>query len=119
MDTLCNTFVLECAREVGKAAKIAETRKKNKCKDLESNYNFIPIAVETFGSWGPESLKFIKEIGKKIQESTGEKLSTAYLIQSVSILIQRGNAASVMGTVGPARKLDEIYDLITPLKPQN
>ena len=52
-------------------------------------------------------------------ESTGEKRSTAYLIQSLSMTIQRGNAASVMGTVGPTKKLDEIYDLITPLKPQD
>ena len=75
----------------------------------------MPIAVETLGSWGSESLKFMKEIGKRIQENTGEKRATAYLIQSISMSIQRGNAASILGTVGPTRKLDEIYDLITPL----
>jgi hypothetical protein len=34
------------------------------------------IAVETFGSWGQRGLKFIKEIGKKIQEKTGNKNAT-------------------------------------------
>ena len=72
VDTLCDTYVLESARESGKAATIAESKKKNKYKDLENNYSFQPIAVETFGSFGPESLKFVKEIGKLIQESTGE-----------------------------------------------
>ena len=119
MDTLCDTFVLDSAREACQAAKTAETKKKNKYKTLENNYIFAPIAVETYGSWGPESLKFIKEVGKKIQENTGEKRATAYLIRSISMSIQRGNAASIMGTVGPTRKLDEIYDLVTPLKPKD
>ena len=61
-------------------------------------------------------MKFIKEIGKKIEENTGEKHATAYLIQSISMSIQRGNAASIMGTIGPTKKLDEIYELVTPLK---
>ena len=30
--------------------------------------------------------------------------------------VQRGNAASIMGTVGESHKLEEIYELVTPLK---
>ena len=63
-------------------------------------------------------LKLIKEVGKKISDLTGEKRSTSYLLQSISIAIQRGNAASVMGTVYNNKKLKEIYNLtkmtITP-----
>ena len=69
--------------------------------------------------WDQPEMFFIKEIGKRIQEVTGEKRSTSYLIQSISMSIQRGNAASILGTVGPTRKLDEIYDLITPLKSED
>ena len=116
VDTLCDSYVHESAKEAGKAAQMAEVRKHNKYKDLKDNYMFTPIAVETFGSWGPESLKFIKEIGNKIQENTGEKRATSYLIQSLSMTIQRGNAASIMGTAGQTRKLEEIFNLITPLK---
>ena len=35
--------------------------------------------------------------GKKIQEATGEKLSTFYLMQRISIAIQKGNAVCVRG----------------------
>ena len=56
-------------------------------------------------------LKLIKEVGKKIGDLTGEKRSTSYLLQSISIAIQRGNATSVMGTVFNDRKLEEIYNL--------
>ena len=116
---MCDTYVLDSAQEAGKAAKTAEMKKNSKYKDLEANYVFKPIAVETFGSWGPESLKFVKEIGKNIQATTGEKRATEYLIQSISMTIQNGNASSIMGTVGPTRKLDEIYELLTPLKPKD
>ena len=36
-------------------------------------------------------LKNILKNGKKIQDATGEKLSTFYLLQSISMAIQRGN----------------------------
>ncbi len=32
----------------------------------------VPIAIETFGAWGPEGAKLIKTIGEKIQNLTGE-----------------------------------------------
>ena len=71
----------------------------------------VPIAVETLGSWGPEGLRLIKSLGKKIQDLTGEKKSTFYLFQSISVAIQRGNAASILGTVKTGKKLDEIFYL--------
>ena len=74
-----------------------------------NGYIVTPVAVETMGSWAPLGLEFVKEIGKRIEETTGEKRSTSFLFQAISISIQRGNAASVAGTVPSARRLDEIY----------
>ena len=71
----------------------------------------MPVACETLGSWAPAGKKFIQDIGKRIEETTGEKRSTSFLFQAISIAIQRGNAASVAGTIASAKKLDEIYYL--------
>ena len=57
----------------------------------------IPICVETMGPWGPSGLKFIKEVGKKIQSETGETRSVEFLLQAIGMAVQRGNSASVMG----------------------
>ena len=70
-----------------------------------------PIAHETLGPWAPMGLKFIKDIGARMNDSTGESRSTSYLFQSISIALQRGNAASIAGTVPNTKKLDEIYYL--------
>ena len=78
---------------------------------LIRDYNFLPIASETMGSWGPIALKFIKELGGRIAERTGEPRSTSYLFQSLSMVIQRGNAASVIGSLPQNKKLEEIFNL--------
>ena len=63
--------------------------------------------MDTFGSWGPRGLKFVKEIGRKIQEKTGNKNATSHIIQAISMTVQGGNATtatSIMGTLEPLRK---------------
>lgn len=50
-------------------------------------------------------------IGSMIAEKTMEKRSTSFLIQRIAINIQRGNVASVMGTIPPSRNLEEIFYL--------
>ena len=36
-------------------------------------YNTIAIGHETMGSWAPDSLKFMKDLGSRVSEATGEK----------------------------------------------
>jgi hypothetical protein len=83
-------------------------------KDLvNDNYYEVPIAHETMGSWAPDSLKFMKDLGSRVSEVTGEKRAKSFLFQSLSMNLQRGNALCVMGTVAHHRKLEEIYNLGT------
>ena len=60
-------------------------------------------------------LKFMKDLGSRISEATGEKRAKSFLFQSISMNLQRGNALCVMGTVAHHRKLEEIYNLGTIL----
>ena len=43
-------------------SEMRESAKHTKYKELENDYWFIPICVETLGSWGPEGFKFIREV---------------------------------------------------------
>ena len=63
-------------------------------------FTILPIATETLGSWGPMGLKFVREIGGRIAEATGEKKSRYYLLQAISMAIQRGNVSSILGNKG-------------------
>ena len=71
----------------------------DKYSNLSDYYHFVPVGVETYGAYGPQGIKLVKQIGKKIQDATGEKLSTFYLFQRISIAIQKGNAQCVTGCV--------------------
>ena len=75
------------------------------------DYNVIPIVNETLGAWGPMGLKFVKEVGSRIGEATGEKKATYYLFQTLSMATQRGNVASILGTAPNMKKMDEIFYL--------
>ena len=58
------------------------------------------MAIETAGPFGPETFAFLKELGCRLKQVTGEAKSFSYLWQRLSVAVQRGNAAAVMGTMG-------------------
>ena len=78
---------------------------------LRDDYHFVPIAVETFGSWGPIGHKFITDIGRTIAGITKNPKSTSFIFQAISMAVQRGNVQCVQGAYGdPAfEELDEIF----------
>ena len=36
---------------------------KSYCR--QKHYHFVPVGIETYGAYGPQALKLIKQIGKK------------------------------------------------------
>ena len=91
---------------MGAVAALAEERKKAKyiptfgCLIL-----FIPIAVETAGAFGSLTWTFLKNLGCHITWATGEVRSHSYLVERVSMAIQRNDAATVAGTSGESATL--------------
>ena len=62
--------------------------------------------METTGTFGPDSLSFLKELGRRLRMATGEPQSGSFLIQRLSVAIQTGNSASVLGSL-PTPQLDD------------
>jgi hypothetical protein len=57
------------------------------------------VAVETIGALGDGADELMHDLGRRISEVTGERRATEFLLQRLSVAIQHGNAASVLGTV--------------------
>lgn len=76
-----------------------------------NNYVLLAFAVETMGPWSDEAIKFIDTVGKKLQDLSGDKRSKFYLIQRISMEIQRYNAACIMGTISQTKPLEEVFYL--------
>ena len=82
----------------GAAAEYAAELKTVKYSELITHYDFIPITVETLGSWSDDALSFFKSIGKRLTEVTGDTQETFYLLQRLSVAIQRCNAICFIGS---------------------
>ena len=87
----------------------AENRKTTKYSSLSAQYCFVPIAVETLGAPGDKALAFFRDLGQRIAAATAEPRSYQFLMQRVSVAVQRGNAACIVGTVPSAVDLDDLY----------
>ena len=97
-DTYAQTYLSATSVKAGAAAEVLAVNKFEKYRDLEQHYTFCPVAVETMGPIDEESLKFLSAIGRHITEISGEPRESQFLFQRLSIIIQRGNAASFKGS---------------------
>ena len=71
----------------------------------------MPVAVETMGAWGQSSLKFVQEIGDRITVASGDKQATYKLLQNLSLEVQRGNIASILGTLPTPKSFNQLFYL--------
>ena len=63
--------------------------KNNKYSHQYSAYIFVPVAVETCGSFGPQTKAFLKELGHHLRSVTSDVNSHQYLLQKISVAVQR------------------------------
>ena len=91
---------LSATSEAGAVAAMAEDRKRAKYLCLEPTYSFTPVAIESAGAFGPVTLAFMRDLGKRLSQVTGDTHSYTYLLQRLSVAVQRGNTAAVLGTIG-------------------
>ena len=80
----------------GAVTAAAEERNQAKYSYFDHGHSFTPVAIETWELLA-QSLDFLKELGRRIRQQTGEAKSFPYLLQRLSVAVQRGNLASVLG----------------------
>ena len=80
-----------------------------KIQSPQLKQHFLPVSIETSGSLGPKTRDFLKELGYRLRQATGEINSSSYLLQRLSIAVQRGNMASVMGSIGHSTDMDFFF----------
>ena len=87
-DKFAPSYVSFAAREAGLVAKQAEEGKRSNYRHLAAFHIFVPVAVETSGVFGTEALEFIKVLGHRLHQCTGEAKSGLYLLQRMSVAVQ-------------------------------
>ena len=82
-------------RGPGLVAAEAESQKRKKYSSLGIKYFSVPIACESLGVFGAEALSFLKDLGHRLHQTTGDSQSYQFLLRRLSVAIQRGNSTSV------------------------
>ena len=108
-DTFASSYSPNATREAGAVAALAEERKTAKYAHLNPMHAFTPVAIETSGVVGPQTMAFLKELGQRLAQASGDERSTTYLFQRLSVAVQRGNSASVLGTTGQLPGQDFLF----------
>ena len=101
-DTFAPSHSQLANRDVGAVADQAEKRKREKHSGLAVTHHFVPVTIETLGTFGKEAQAFFHELGHRIREETREPLAFHYLLQRIAVAMQRGNAAAVLAPPLPA-----------------
>lgn len=112
VDTLATSNLSLTSQSASAAAEKAQRAKELKYRDVSQAFCFQAVAVETLGSWAGDGLVFIKEIGRRVAERSGEPRSTAFLLPQISMAIQRGNTAIILATLPVHRNLDEVLYIL-------
>jgi hypothetical protein len=105
-DTLAASHLPSTKDRAGSAASHAAMLKTQKYSALAATHIVVPIAVETLGPWDEVGLSFIRELGRRTSIITGDPRETSFVLQRISVAVQRGNAASCLGSL-PSSRSDE------------
>ena len=55
----------------------------------------MPVAIESLGTFGVRTYKFIRDLVRRIVLQSGDSLAAPYLIQHLAVTVQRGSACSI------------------------
>ena len=95
---------------LGTTATETEARKIEKyCKLIDNGYIFQPVALEKPGSLGESSEIFITRLCKRLCRSHDDQRAGSFLKQRISMALQIGNAACVLGTVSDRDAFEKLF----------
>ena len=97
-DTYADSHIHDTAIQAGAAADRADINKCAKYRTLENSHIFFPVSIETGGLWNESAIELVQEIGKRITVVTEDSSETYFLFQRLSLVLQRGNVVSFLGT---------------------
>jgi len=83
-------IVISCQQSIG--------QQDSQIRSSLYSHIFVPVAIETAGTWGQSAIELVQEIGKRITTVIKDTRETMFLFQRLSIALQKGNAIAFQST---------------------
>src|SRR6218665_1425688 len=87
-DTYATSHLTATSTEAGEAANRAAANKREKYSTIAKTHAFVAVSLESSGAWSSKGLEFITELGRRMTNTTLDKLETSYLFQRISVAVQ-------------------------------
>jgi len=91
-DTYADSHLADTATTAGAAADKAAGNKEAKYRQLASSRIFMPVAMESAGTWSHQPVELVQELGRRMTAVTEDTREATDLFQRLSVALQRGNA---------------------------
>ena len=99
-DTTAASYLQSTSISAGSDAELAAVRKLAKYAELAQRYKFVPIAMESHGTYCATATALLADLGRRLSVATSEAKETAHLFQRLSIALQRFSAVCVIDSFG-------------------
>ena len=93
---VANSHLPRTSAVSGAASEEASLRKISKYTGVRQRYDFVAIAVESLGPINEDG-SFFREIGKRLTTISGDPRETSFLLQRISVTLQRYHAVAFRG----------------------
>ena len=77
---------------------MAAIRKVEKYVSLPAAYIFQPIVFETLGAINDSGIAFLRAVGRRLSDASGDRRTTEFFFQRLSVALQRYNAITFRGS---------------------
>jgi hypothetical protein len=98
VNTLADSYISAAPLSQASVAEMAAERKTLKYSTLPANIIFQPVAFETLGPINQSGVEFISEIGRRLEQVSGDARERFFLFQRLSITVQRFNSVAFRGS---------------------
>jgi len=85
-DTYADSHLADTATTAGAGNKEAKYRQ------LANSHIFVPVAIESAGTWNHQAVELVQELGRRMTAVTEDTNEATYLFQRLSVALQQGNA---------------------------
>ena len=86
--TVADSYLQAFSREPGAAAELSATPKEAKYPMLTGSYIFQPLAFESHGPQNGSAISFIRELGHRISQRSGDDREIQFPFQRLSVIMQ-------------------------------
>jgi hypothetical protein len=98
-----------CQAAAGRALSAASRREKQKIAKFgplarAEGSRFVPFVLESFGSFGDQAIKYIREIRQNSIEPHATPITSAYMVRILAVCLQAGNAFTLLSGCLQARE---------------